>query len=201
MISLSQSVFNPGQMPTDLGQTFAKKVFMEKKKLFIGKMNLEIKKRIMKCLVWSVALYAAETWTLMHTDRRRLEAFEIWIWRRMEKISWLDKVTSEEVINRVNKVRQIPNETSMDWPCFWDTTDFCMKLLKGDWKANQKEGEEEFKCCTIWQMMMALLHSNGQLKTERCGDTEKGCQKPAVQPKTTDDDCGLIKQNAFPSAN
>jgi len=118
MISLSQSVFNPGQMPTDLGQTFAKKVFMEKKKLFIGKMNLEIKKRIMKCLVWSVALYAAETWTLTQTDRRRPEVFEMWIWRRMEKISWLDKVTSEEVINRVNKVRQIPNETSMDSPCF-----------------------------------------------------------------------------------
>jgi len=40
----------------------------------------------------------------------------------------------------------------------------------------------------IWQMMLALLHSNGQLRTERDGDTEKGCQKPAVQQKTTDDD-------------
>jgi len=33
----------------------AKKVFMEKKKLFAGKMNPKLKKRIMKCLVWSVA--------------------------------------------------------------------------------------------------------------------------------------------------
>jgi len=73
----------------------AKKVFMDKKKLFTGKMNLELKKRIMKCLVWSVALYAAETWT--QTDSR-LEAFEMWIWRRMEKISWLDKVTKKEVL-------------------------------------------------------------------------------------------------------
>ena len=55
-----------------------KKVFMEKKKLFTGKMYLELKKRIMKCLVWSVALYAAETWALTQTDRRRLEAFEMW---------------------------------------------------------------------------------------------------------------------------
>ena len=39
-------------------------------------------------------------------------------------------------------------------------------------------------------MMMVLLHSNGQLRTERDGDTEKGCQKPAVQQKTTDDDDG-----------
>ena len=42
-----------------------------------------------------------ETWTLTQTDRR-LEAFETWIlWRRMEKISWLDEVTNEEVLRRV----------------------------------------------------------------------------------------------------
>ena len=63
----------------------------------------------MKCLVWSVALIAAETWLLTQTDRRRLEAFELWIWERMEKISWLDKVTNEEVLKRVNVHRQILN--------------------------------------------------------------------------------------------
>jgi len=77
---------------------------MEKKKLFSSKMILELKKRIMRCLVWSVALYAAETWTLTQTDRRRLEACEMWTWRRMEKISWLDEVTNEEVLRRINAV-------------------------------------------------------------------------------------------------
>jgi len=33
----------------------------------------------------------------------------MWIWRRMEKISWLDKVTNEEVLGRVSEDRQIPN--------------------------------------------------------------------------------------------
>ena len=42
---------------------------------------------------------------LTQTDRRRLEAFEMWIWRRMEKISWLDKVTNEEVLRRVKENR------------------------------------------------------------------------------------------------
>ena len=68
-------------------------------------MNLELKKRMMKCLVWSVALYAAETRTLMQTDRRRLEAFEMWIWRRMEKATWL--ATTEEVLRRLNEDKQI----------------------------------------------------------------------------------------------
>jgi len=63
----------------------------------------------MKCVVWSVALYAAETWTLTQTDRRRLEAFEMYIWRRMEKISLLEKVTNEEVLRRVNEDRHILN--------------------------------------------------------------------------------------------
>ena len=54
-------------------------------------------------MVRSVALYA-----LTQSDRR-LEAFEMWIWRRMEKISWFDKDTNEEVLRRVNEDRQILN--------------------------------------------------------------------------------------------
>ena len=41
-------------------------------------------------------------------------------------------------------------------------------------------------------MMMALLHSNWQLRTERDGDTEKGCQKPAVQQKAADNDVMMV---------
>jgi len=62
-----------------------------------------------------------------------------------------------------------------------------MKLL-AEWQVNQQEREEEFKFWMIWQMTMAMLDWNGQLRTERDGDTESGCQKPAVQQKTTDDD-------------
>jgi len=53
----------------------AKKVIMEKKKLFTGKLNLEPKKRTLKWLVWSAALYIAERWTLIQTDR--IEVFEM----------------------------------------------------------------------------------------------------------------------------
>jgi len=40
----------------------------------------------MKCLVWSVALYTVETRTLTKVDVQRLEASEMWIWQRMEKL-------------------------------------------------------------------------------------------------------------------
>ena len=58
-----------------------KKAFMDKRKLFASSLNLVLRKRIIKCFVWSVALYAAETWTLTKADKKRLGAFDVWIWR------------------------------------------------------------------------------------------------------------------------
>jgi len=59
--------------------------------------------------VWSVALYAAETWTLTQADRDRIEALEMRIRRRMEKISWMDKVTEEDVLKKVNESKNMLN--------------------------------------------------------------------------------------------
>ena len=61
-------------------------------------------------MLWSMALYDAETWTFRATDQRRLESFEMWCWRRMEKISWTDHVRNEEVLLRINKQRNILHE-------------------------------------------------------------------------------------------
>jgi len=38
--------------------------------------------------------------TMTEADRERLEAFEMWVWQRMEKISWVDKVTNVEVLRK-----------------------------------------------------------------------------------------------------
>ena len=57
-----------------------------------------------------MALYGAETWTLRATDQKGLESFEMWCWRRMEKVSWTDHVRNEEVLHRVNEQRNILHE-------------------------------------------------------------------------------------------
>ena len=86
----------------------ATEAFNNKKVLLTKSLNKELKKQIFKSVVWSgVASYGAETWTLMKEDVRRLEAFEMWIWRRMEKVSWKDKKTNEEVLTTVGKERSL----------------------------------------------------------------------------------------------
>ena len=56
-----------------------------------------VKQKLVKCYIWSIAFYGAETWTFRAVDQKRLESFEMWCWRRMEKISWTDHVRNEEV--------------------------------------------------------------------------------------------------------
>ena len=64
-----------------------KAAFNKKKNLFTSKLDLNLRKKVVKCYVWSMAVYGAETWTLRATDQERLESFEMRCWRRMEKIS------------------------------------------------------------------------------------------------------------------
>ena len=56
---------------------------------------------------WSVALYGAEIWTLRAVDQKHLESFEMWCWRRMEKIIWTNHVRNEAVLLRVKEARNI----------------------------------------------------------------------------------------------
>ena len=70
-------------------------------------LSLHLKKRIGKAFVWSVVLYGSETWTLQKEDIRRLEAFEIWIWRRMMKVPWTEHKTNEEILQMVETERKI----------------------------------------------------------------------------------------------
>jgi hypothetical protein len=49
----------------------------KKKNLFTSKLDLSLRKKLVKCYVWSMALYGAETWTVLATDQKRLESTEM----------------------------------------------------------------------------------------------------------------------------
>jgi hypothetical protein len=74
------------------------RVATAKAALFTSKMDLELRKKLVKCYIWSIALYGAETGTLRVVDNKHLKSFEMWCWRMLEKISWTDHVRNEEVL-------------------------------------------------------------------------------------------------------
>ena len=90
----------------------AKAAFNKKRALFTSTLDLELRKKLVKCCIWSTPLYGAETWTVRTVDQKQLESFEMWCWRRMEKISWTEHVRNEEVLRRVKEQKNILRETN-----------------------------------------------------------------------------------------
>jgi len=63
----------------------AKAAFNKKRTLFTSKLDLELRKKLVKCYSWRIALHGAETCSLRAVDQKQLESFEMWSWRRMER--------------------------------------------------------------------------------------------------------------------
>jgi len=78
---------------------------------FTSTLDLKLRKKLVKCYISNIALYGAETWTIRSVDQKHLESFEMWHWRRIEKISWTDHVRNK-VLLRVKEQRNILHEIS-----------------------------------------------------------------------------------------
>jgi hypothetical protein len=62
----------------------------EEEFFFTSKLDLNLRKKLVKCYIWSIALYDAETWILREVVRKYHENLEKWRRREMEKIGWSD---------------------------------------------------------------------------------------------------------------
>ena len=89
----------------------AKAAFNKKRALFTSTLDLKLRKKLVKCYIWSIALYGAENLTLCAVDLKHVESYEMRCWRRMEKISWTDHVTNEVLLG-VKEQRYILHEIS-----------------------------------------------------------------------------------------
>ena len=73
------------------------------------KLPAPLRLRLTKCFVLSVLLYGCETWTINKTAEKKLEAFEMWTFRRIGKIKWTEKMTNTEVCNKLKVKRELIN--------------------------------------------------------------------------------------------
>ncbi|CAG9827657.1 unnamed protein product [Diabrotica balteata] len=86
----------------------AKAAFYKLKKILINRdITLDLKIRLIRCDIFSTLLYGMESWTLTETLMKKLKAFEMWIYRRVLRISWVDRIRNEIVLHRMKKTTEI----------------------------------------------------------------------------------------------
>lgn len=86
----------------------ARKIFTTMRNFFVRPdLSLELRIRMLRCYVLPVLLYGCESWTLNPSMEKRIEAFEMYLYRRILKISWIQRVTNVEILNRMNKQKEL----------------------------------------------------------------------------------------------
>lgn len=84
-------------------------------------MNLHIREKFAKCYEYFVLLYGCETWSLDTNSVHKIEAFEMWLFRKILKIPLTSKTRQEEIIRRGHQALcQIPSRKIFD-SCYQQT--------------------------------------------------------------------------------
>ena len=57
---------------------------------------------LVKAMVFPVVMYGCESWTVKNAERRRIDAFELWCWRRLLRVPWTARRSSQSLLNEIS---------------------------------------------------------------------------------------------------
>ena len=64
--------------------------------------TLPIKVRLVKAMVFPVVMYGYESWTVKKAERRRIDAFELWCWRRLLRVPWSARRSNQSILKEMS---------------------------------------------------------------------------------------------------
>src|SRR5574341_1331285 len=64
--------------------------------------NLPAKICLVKAIVFPVVMYGCESWTVKKAERRRIDAFELWCWRRLLRVPWTARRSNQSILKEIS---------------------------------------------------------------------------------------------------
>ena len=64
--------------------------------------TLPTKVQLVKAMVFPVVIYGCESWTVKKAERRRIDAFELWCWRRLLRVSWTARRSNQSILKEIS---------------------------------------------------------------------------------------------------
>ena len=61
--------------------------------------TLSINVRLVKAMVFPVVMYGCESWTVKKADCQKIDAFELWCWRRLLRVPWTARRSNQSILN------------------------------------------------------------------------------------------------------
>ena len=57
---------------------------------------------LVKAMFFPVVMYGCESWTIKKTEHQRIDAFELWCWRRLLRVSWMARRSNQSILKEIN---------------------------------------------------------------------------------------------------
>ena len=64
--------------------------------------TLPTKVRLVKAMFFPVVMYGSESWTVKNAERRRIDAFELWCWRRLLRVLWTVRGSNQSILKEIS---------------------------------------------------------------------------------------------------
>ena len=64
--------------------------------------TLPTKVRLLKAMVFPVFMYGCDSWTVKKAEHRRIDAFELWCWRRLLQVSWTVRRSNQSILKEIS---------------------------------------------------------------------------------------------------
>ena len=64
--------------------------------------TLPAKVRLVKAMVFPVVMYGCQSWNIKKAERRRIDAFELWCWRRLLRVPWTSRRSNQSILKEIS---------------------------------------------------------------------------------------------------
>ena len=133
--------------------------------------TLPTKVCLVKAMVFPVVLYGCESWTVKKAERLRLDAFELWCWRRLLQVSWTARRSKQAILKEVSpeyslEALMLKLKLQYFGHLIWRTDSMEKTLMLGQIESRRRRGRQD--------EMVGWNHQlNGHEFEQTQGDSER----------------------------
>ena len=81
--------------------------------------TLPTKIRLVKAVVFPVVTYGCESWTIKEAEHQKIDAFELWCWRRLLRVHWTARRSNQTTLKEISPEYSLGGLTEAETPILW----------------------------------------------------------------------------------